>query len=66
MSVPNKFVSLHENGVFLVDGKITEHPVKLGIRSNDKVEILSGLQSGDKIVKQPQKYLQYTNRRIRK
>jgi len=40
--------------------------VKLGVRSQNKVEIVSGLQAGDKIVMQPQKNLDYVNRRVKK
>ena len=69
VNIPAKLISWKNNSPFVLciaDGKITERPVKLGIRSKDKVEILSGLQAADKIVMQPQKYLQYTNRRIKK
>ena len=69
VNIPSNLISWKNNSPFvlcIVDGKITERPVELGIRSKDNVEIISGLQAGDKIVMQPQKYLQYTNRRIKK
>ncbi len=68
VNIPAKLISWKNNSPFvlcIIDGKITEHPVKLGIRSNDKVEIISGMQAGDKIVMQPQKHLQYTDRKIK-
>jgi RND family efflux transporter MFP subunit len=69
VNIPANLISWKNNSPFvlcIVDGKIIERPVKLGIRSKDKVEIISGVQAGDKIVMQPQKYLQYTNRKIKK
>ena len=69
VNIPTNLISWKNNSPFvlcIVDGKISECPVKLGIRSKDKVEIISGVQAGDKIVMQPQKYLQYTNRKIKK
>ena len=68
VNIPANLISWKNNSPFvlcIVEGKITERPVKLGIRSRDKVEIISGLQVGDKIVMQPQKYFQYINRRIK-
>jgi HlyD family secretion protein len=32
------------------DDKAHQHPVKVGIRDGDKVQIIEGLQAGDKIV----------------
>ena len=69
VTVPANLISWKNNQPFVLciaDGKITGRPVKLGIRSKEKVEILSGLQAGDKIVIQPQKHLQYINRQIKK
>ncbi len=69
VNIPAKLISWKNNSPFvlcIIDGKITEHPVKLGIRSKDKVEIISGVQAGDKIVMQPQKHLQYTDRKTKK
>ena len=69
VNIPSNLVSWKNNQPFVlavVDGKITERPVKLGIRSQNKVEIVSGLQAGDKIVMQPQKNLGYINRRVKK
>ena len=69
VNIPANLISWKNNSPFvlcIVDGKITECPVELGIRSKDKVEILSGLNATDKIVMQPQKYLQYSNRKIKK
>ena len=69
VNIPANLISWKNNSPFvlcIVDGKIIERPLKLGIRSKDKVEIISGVQAGDKIVMQPQKYLQYTNRKIKK
>ena len=66
VNIPANLVSWKNNQPFVlavVDGKIIERPVKLGIRSQNKVEIVSGLQAGDKIVMQPQKNLSYVNRR---
>ena len=68
VNIPANLVSWKNNQPFVlavVDGKITERPVKLGIRSQNKVEIISGLQAGDKIVMQPQKNLSYVNRRVK-
>ena len=68
VNIPANLVSWKNNQPFVlavVDGKITERPVKLGIRSQNKVEIISGLQAGDKIVLQPQKNLSYVNRRVK-
>ena len=68
VNIPANLVSWKNNQPFVlavVDGKITERPVKLGIRSQNKVEIVSGLQNDDKIVMQPQKNLSYINRRIK-
>ena len=69
VNIPSNLVSWKNNQPFVlavVNGKITERPVKLGIRSQNKVEIVSGLQAGDKIVMQPQKNLDYVNRRIKR
>ena len=69
VNIPAKLISWKNNSPFvlcIVDEKIIERPVKPGIRSQDKVEILSGLQAGDRIVIQVQKHLQYINRRIKK
>ena len=69
VNIPVGLVSWKNNTPFvlcIVDGKITERPVKTGIRSKDKVEILSGLQADDRIVMMPQKHLQYVGRRIKK
>ena len=69
VNIPARLISWKNNSPFvlcIVDGKITERPVITGIRSKDKVEIISGLQAGDKIVMQVQKNLKYTNRRIKK
>ena len=66
VNIPANLVSWKNNQPFVlavVDGKIIERPIKLGIRSQNKVEIVSGLQAGDKIVMQPQKNLSYVNRR---
>ena len=68
VNIPANLVSWKNNQPFVLaveDGKITERPVKLGIRSQNKVEIISGLQAGDKIVMQPQKNLSYVNRRVK-
>ena len=69
VNIPANLIAWKNNSPFvlcIVKGKITERPVKLGVRSKDKAEIVSGLQAGDKIVMQVQKHLQYTNRRIKK
>jgi len=69
VNIPSNLVSWKNNQPFVlavVNGKITERPVKLGVRSQNKVEIISGLQAGDKIVMQPQKNLDYVNRRVKK
>ena len=69
VNIPANLISWKNNSPFvlcIVDGKITERPLKLGIRSKDKVEIISGLNEDDKIVMMPQKHLQYTNRKIKK
>ena len=68
VNIPSNLVSWKNNQPFVlvvVNGKITERPVELGIRSQNKVEIVSGLQAGDEIVMQPQKNLGYVNRRIK-
>ena len=68
VNIPANLVSWKNNQPFVlavVDGKIIERPVKLGTRSQNKVEIVSGLQAGDKIVMQPQKNLSYVNRRVK-
>ena len=68
VNIPANLVSWKNNQPFVLavmDGKIIERPVKLGIRSQNKVEIVSGLQAGDKIVMQPQKNLSYVNRRVK-
>ena len=69
VNIPANLISWKNNSPFvlcIVEEKITERPVKLGIRSKDKVEIISGLNAGDKIVMMPQKHLQYINRKIKK
>ena len=69
VNIPANLVSWKNNQPFVlavVDGKITERPVKLGIRSQNKVEIVSGLQAEEKIVMQPQKNLGFVNRRVKK
>jgi multidrug efflux pump subunit AcrA (membrane-fusion protein) len=69
VNIPANLISWKNNTPFvlcIVDGKITERQVKSGIRSKDKVEIISGLNAGDKIVMMPQKHLQYINRKIKK
>ena len=68
VNIPANLVSWKNNQPFVLaldKGKITERFVKLGIRSQNKVEIISGLQAGDKIVMQPQKNLSYINRRVK-
>ena len=68
VNIPSNFISWKNAQPFVmavVSGKITERPVKLGIRGQNKVEILSGLQAGDKIVMQPQKNLGFINRRVK-
>ena len=68
VNIPANLVSWKNNQPFVLavaDGKIMERAVKLGIRSLDKVEIVSGLQAGDKIVMQPQKNMPYINRRVK-
>ena len=69
VNIPANLISWKNNQPFvlcIVDGKITVRPVKLGIRSKDKAEIISGLQNDDRIVMQPQKYMTYINRKIKK
>ena len=69
VNIPAGLISWKNNSPFVLciaGGKIICRPVKLGIRSKDKVEIISGLQAGDRIVLQPQKHLSYINRRIKK
>jgi HlyD family secretion protein len=68
VNIPSNLVSWKNNQPFVlavVNGKITARPVKLGVRSQNKVEIVSGLQAGDKLVMQPQKNLGYVNRRVK-
>ena len=68
VNIPANLVSWKNNQpivLAVMDGKIIERPVKLGIRSQNKVEIVSGLQAGDKIVMQSQKNLSYVNRRVK-
>ena len=68
VNIPANLVSWKNNQPFVlavVDGKIIERPVKLGIRSQNKVEIVSGLQAEEKIVMQPQKTLGFVNRRVK-
>ncbi len=68
VNIPSNLISWQNNFPFVLcinEGKITLRPVKTGIRSKDKVEIISGLTAGDKIVMMPQKHLQYTNRKIK-
>ena len=48
------------------NGKITERQIRLGIRSQGKAEILSGLKAGEKLVLQPQKNMKYINRRVKR
>jgi len=69
VNIPANMIAWKNNSPFVLciaGGKITERQVQLGIRSKNKVEIISGLQENDRIVMQTQKYLQYTNRRIKK
>ena len=69
VNIPSNLISWKNNSPFVLciaDGKITERPVKLGLRSREKVEILSGLKAGDRVVMQPQKNMEYINRRIKK
>ena len=69
VNIPSNLVSWKNNQPFVlavVNGKITERPVKLGVRSQNKAEIFSGLQAGEQIVMQPQKNLSYINRRIKR
>lgn len=68
VNIPSNLVSWKNNQPFVlavIDGKITERPVKLGVRSQNKVEIISGLKTEEKIVMQPQKNLSYINRRVK-
>ena len=68
VNIPAGLISWKNNQplvLCIVKGKITERPVRLGIRSQDKVEILSGLQAGDRVVMQPQKNMPYIHRRIK-
>ena len=65
---PANLISWKNNTPFvlcIVDGKITVRPVKTGIRGRNKVEIVSGLQPGDKIVMQTQKNMVCINRRVK-
>ena len=69
VNIPAMLVSWKNNRSFVLavaDGKIVERPVTTGIRSRDKVEIVSGLQAGEKIVMQPQKNMSYIGRRVKK
>lgn len=68
INIPANLISWKNNRPFVlavVDGKITERPVKSGIRGKNSVEIVSGLQAGDKIVMQPQKNMSFINRRVK-
>ena len=68
VNIPSNLVSWKNNQPFVLavtGGKIIERPVKTGVRTQNKVEIISGLQAGDKIVMQPQKNLSYINRRVK-
>ncbi|MBR1967754.1 MAG: efflux RND transporter periplasmic adaptor subunit [Lentisphaeria bacterium] len=69
INIPANLISWKNNNPFVllvVDGRITEQPVKLGIRTQNSAEIISGLSEKDKIVMQPQKNMAYINRRIKK
>lgn len=69
INIPADLISWKNNQPFvlaIVDGKITQRSVKLGIRSQNKAEILSGLQEGDRIVMMPQKNLKYIKRRVKR
>ena len=69
INIPSNLIFWKNNQPFVLAvlaGKITGRSVKLGVRSQNKVEILSGLQAGDKIVMYPQKNLAYINRRIKR
>ena len=68
VNIPANLISWKNNAPFalcIAGGKITVRPVKTGIRGRNKVEIVSGLQPGDKIVMQPQKNMAYINRRVK-
>lgn len=67
VNIPANLISWKNNQPFVLvisNGKITARPVKPGIRSKGKAEILSGLQAGDQIVMHPQKNMKYINRRV--
>ena len=52
-----------ERVLVLSDGKIRERPIKIGIQSQGKAEILDGLRENDRVVTMPLKNLAYVNRR---
>ena len=69
ISIPAGLISWKNNQPFVLavsNGKITERQIRLGIRSQGKAEILSGLKAGEKLVLQPQKNMKYLNRRVKK
>lgn len=69
ISIPVNLILWKNNEPFvlcIVDGKIMERPVKLGIRSQNKAEVVSGLKEGEYLVMQPQKNQKYIKRRIKR
>ena len=69
ITIPAGLISWKNNQPFVLavsNGKITERQIRLGIRSQGKAEILSGLKAGEKLVLQPQKNMKYLNRRVKK
>ena len=69
ITIPAGLISWKNNQPFVLavsNGKITERQIRLGIRSQGKAEIISGLKAGEKLVLQPQKNMKYINRRVKR
>lgn len=66
--IPANLVSWKNNQPFVLvieNGKIIERVIQIGIRSQNRAEIISGLQEGDRLILQPQKHMNDINRRVK-
>ena len=49
-----------------INGKIAERPLKIGIQTGEKTEIVSGLSETDRVILNPQEHLSHLGRRLKK
>ena len=69
LAVPTSLIRWRENTpLILVEegGKIAERALKIGIQTEGKTEVISGLSANDRVILEPQKHLSHAGRRIRK